>query len=113
MPISWDKVRHWNALQNRAFELRRVGHCLLVPLPGSLVGPLFTNVQTLSRAVELGLNAGTARSLPSTTASARASLTSTSTSSREGAGMASEASSRLGSGIRMRTIFERSRRTYG
>ena len=42
------------------------GHCLLVPkehyetlddLPGSLVGPLFTNVQTLSRAVELGLNA--------------------------------------------------------
>lgn len=42
------------------------GHCLLVPkehyetlddLPGSLVGPLFTNVQTLSRAVESGLNA--------------------------------------------------------
>ena len=42
------------------------GHCLLVPkehyqtlddLPGSLIGPLFTNVQTLSRAVELGLNA--------------------------------------------------------
>ncbi len=42
------------------------GHCLLVPkehyetlddLPGSLVGPLFTNVQTLARAVELGLNA--------------------------------------------------------
>ncbi len=42
------------------------GHCLLVPkehyetlddLPGSLVGPLFANVQTLSRAVELGLNA--------------------------------------------------------
>ncbi len=42
------------------------GHCLLVPkehyetlddLPGSLVGPLFTNVQMLSRGVELGLNA--------------------------------------------------------
>ena len=42
------------------------GHCLLVPkehyetlddLPGSLVGRLFTNVQRLSRAVELGLNA--------------------------------------------------------
>ena len=42
------------------------GHCLLVPkehyetlddLPGSLVGPLFANVQLLSRAVELGLNA--------------------------------------------------------
>ena len=42
------------------------GHCMLVPkehyetlddLPGSLVGPLFTNVQMLSRAVELGLNA--------------------------------------------------------
>ena len=42
------------------------GHCLLVPkehyetlddLPGSLVGPLFTNVQMLSGAVELGLNA--------------------------------------------------------
>ncbi len=42
------------------------GHCLLVPkehyatlddLPWSLVGPLFTNVQTLSRAVESGLNA--------------------------------------------------------
>ena len=42
------------------------GHCLLVPkehyetlddLPGSLIGPLFANVQTLSRAVELGLNA--------------------------------------------------------
>ena len=42
------------------------GHCLLVPkehyqtlddLPGSLTGPLFTNVQTLSRAAELGLNA--------------------------------------------------------
>jgi len=42
------------------------GHCLLVPkehyetlddLPGSLIGHLFTNVQTLSRAVESGLNA--------------------------------------------------------
>ncbi len=42
------------------------GHCLLVPkehyetlddLPGSLIGHLFTNVQILSRAVELGLNA--------------------------------------------------------
>ena len=42
------------------------GHCLLVPkehyetlddLPGGLVGPLFTNVQTLSRAVELDPNA--------------------------------------------------------
>ena len=42
------------------------GHCLLVPkdhyetlhdLPGSLVGPLFTNVRMLSRAVELGLSA--------------------------------------------------------
>ena len=42
------------------------GHCLLVPkehyetlndLPGRLVNLLFTNVQTLSRAVESGLNA--------------------------------------------------------
>ena len=42
------------------------GHCLLVPkehyetlddLPKVLVGPLFTNVQTLSGAVEAGLNA--------------------------------------------------------
>ena len=42
------------------------GHCLLVlkehyetldDLPGSLIGPLFANVQTLSRAVDLGLNA--------------------------------------------------------
>ncbi len=41
------------------------GHCLLVPkehyetlddLPRSLIGLLFTDVQTLSRAVELGLN---------------------------------------------------------
>ena len=49
-------------------DRRRIfpGHCLLVPkehyetlvdIPGSLVGLLFTNVQTLSRAVELGLNA--------------------------------------------------------
>lgn len=42
------------------------GHCLLVPrehfetladLPGKLVGPLFTNAQLLSRAVELALEA--------------------------------------------------------
>ena len=42
------------------------GHCLLVPkehyetlddLPGSLIGPLFADVQTLSRGVESGLNA--------------------------------------------------------
>ena len=42
------------------------GHCLLVPkehyetlddLPGSLIGLLFANVQMLSGAVELGLNA--------------------------------------------------------
>jgi len=42
------------------------GHCLLVPkthfetlndLPGELVGPLFTNVQLLTRAVELALEA--------------------------------------------------------
>jgi histidine triad (HIT) family protein len=43
-----------------------VGHCLLIPkmhvetlgdLPSDLVGPYFQNVQTLSRAVELGMNA--------------------------------------------------------
>ena len=42
------------------------GHCLLVPkehyetlhdLPRSLIGPLFANVQMLSGAVELGMNA--------------------------------------------------------
>lgn len=42
------------------------GHCLLVPrnhhetlsdLPPSLVGPYFSNVQLLARAVEVGLNA--------------------------------------------------------
>ena len=43
-----------------------VGHCLLIPkihvetlgdLPSDLVGPYFQNVQTLSRAVELGMKA--------------------------------------------------------
>ncbi len=97
------------------------GHCLLVPkghyetlddLPGSLVGPLFTNVQTLSRAVELGLNAdGTFVAINNRVSQSIPHLHVHVVPG--GAGMAPEAFSGLGSGMRMRTISERSKRPYG
>ena len=72
LPHRWQGGRECRRLRGRGLihlpgpSTHLPRHCLLVPkehyetlddLPGSLVGPLFTNVQMLSRGVELGLDA--------------------------------------------------------